>query len=478
MQRPTITAYRSIDDLRQLKQWFYDYNEETDNRLKAVQKVKGLATRGKLPHGVEATSFLTTMVLNDNELGPIDSNTLQLSYTMALIRFVNGLLDPFQQSNYAIPMHLLAKQLNLPTYFVELRHMGTHESLPSLDILRITCGNALNWLYEYFWSNIENLAGGVSESAKDPLREVLSLRMKDIEAKFEKYQVYNNLKTFKRIRKQDLDKVYMDGDETDPKYNKCLADIVEFANEDMSLLVDILLFKNYLIYPALKVKDKRTKFNPLIIKLYLPMLDKLGVACKLQCFDRIIDIISDKLKAPIDQKLHKRLGFAELSDADETVQLIEWLAYLGQRLVKSEQTPREFPDRDALMSSLLDGLQSIEKKLEEALLPAFTSVLDRILDAISKEEILRSLVDRLSDWIKLIKNLQSTKKTYELPPSLDDLLGLSPAATPQSSKRALQAEPQEDNVLKKKQHVSTNETPMFLLTPHENWKPTPFGTCV
>ena len=52
-------------------------------------------------------------------------------------------------------MHLLAKQLNLPTYFVELRHMGTHENLPSLDILRSTCSKALTWLYDNYWCHVE-----------------------------------------------------------------------------------------------------------------------------------------------------------------------------------------------------------------------------------------------------------------------------------------------------------------------------------
>ena len=150
-QHPLVTAYKSIDDLQLLKTWFYDYNDTTDNRKNAILKVKGLLTRGKLPHGVEATSLLTSIVLDDLHGNGIDSSVLQLSYTMALVRFVNGLLDPYQQSNYAIPMHLLAKQLNLPTYFVELRHMGTHETLPSLDILRSTCSKALAWLYDNYW---------------------------------------------------------------------------------------------------------------------------------------------------------------------------------------------------------------------------------------------------------------------------------------------------------------------------------------
>lgn len=476
MQRPTITAYRSIDDLRQLKKWFYKYNDGEDNRLKAVQKVKGLAIRGKLPHGVEATSFLTTMVLNDNEQGQIDSNTLQLSYTMALIRFVNGLLDPFQQSNYAIPMHLLAKQLNLPTYFVELRHMGTHESLPSLDILRITCANALNWLYENFWNNIKDVDEELGATLKDPLREALNLRVKEIDTMLEKYQVYNNLKMFKKIRKQDLDKVYdIDNteDESAVKYNKCMENLVNFSSEDMKLLVDILLYKNYLIYPSLKVKDKKSKFNPLVVKLYKPLLDRLGIQCKIECFDQIIIIMENRTKDPLEAKLHKKLGFAELTHHDEIIQLVEWLVYFGQKLIASETIPEQFDNKESLIKKILDNLQPIEKKIPESILPTFSSGLDRLLEAISKEEILQSLVERLSDWIKLIRNLQSTKKTYELPPSLDDLLGSTVSL---SSKRPLEDKPNQYSDTKKRHLPKNNE--LFLLTPHANWKPTPFGTCV
>ena len=156
-RNPTIVCYRDVQELVILKDWLYNFDDSRDNRYRAIQKVKALSSRGKLPHAIESTSLLTSIILTDPSEGGSnnDSNVLQLSYTMALIRFVNGLLDPFQQSNFAIPLHQLAKNLNLPSFFVELRHMGTHESLPNLNILRIASRQALNWLYDNYWNHVE-----------------------------------------------------------------------------------------------------------------------------------------------------------------------------------------------------------------------------------------------------------------------------------------------------------------------------------
>lgn len=66
-------------------------------------------------------------------------------------RFVNGLLDPAQQSSLAISMHTLARNINLPVSFVEIRHAATHENLPSLAVLRMAASRALSWLWSNYW---------------------------------------------------------------------------------------------------------------------------------------------------------------------------------------------------------------------------------------------------------------------------------------------------------------------------------------
>lgn len=62
--------------------------------------------------------------------------SLRMSYSSAIIRLVNGLVDPLQLGAYARSIHSIAQQLGLPAWLVDLRHAATHEDLPSLEVLR------------------------------------------------------------------------------------------------------------------------------------------------------------------------------------------------------------------------------------------------------------------------------------------------------------------------------------------------------
>lgn len=61
---------------------------------------------------------------------------LRQSYATAIIRLVNGLVDPLQVGTFARAITSIAQQLGLPSWLVELRHAATHEDLPSIDLLR------------------------------------------------------------------------------------------------------------------------------------------------------------------------------------------------------------------------------------------------------------------------------------------------------------------------------------------------------
>ena len=61
---------------------------------------------------------------------------LRQCYSTAIIRLVNGLVDPLQSGVYARSIASIAAQLGLPSWLVEVRHAATHEELPSLEVLR------------------------------------------------------------------------------------------------------------------------------------------------------------------------------------------------------------------------------------------------------------------------------------------------------------------------------------------------------
>lgn len=169
---PRIVPWRSRDELKELKNWLFpNKNAGKDMRSRGVLKIKSWETKGPfVPHTIEATGQLLEAILMDEaEQGA--EGAKRLAYTMAMVRFVNGLLDPTQQSQFAIPLHTLAQRMGLPSWFVELRHCGTHErELPSLEMLRMASLEALEWLWTNYWNADEmkdNGDTGDAEVAED-----------------------------------------------------------------------------------------------------------------------------------------------------------------------------------------------------------------------------------------------------------------------------------------------------------------------
>lgn len=79
--------------------------------------------------------------------------------------FVTGLLDSHQDKARKLSMYGVAKTIGLPASFVELRHQGTHEPMPSLTQLRPAARRALVWIWEYYWRNLPEEEEDVVERA-------------------------------------------------------------------------------------------------------------------------------------------------------------------------------------------------------------------------------------------------------------------------------------------------------------------------
>lgn len=93
--------------------------------------------RGRVPVPVLSTADLKEVRLKDRD--PDSKHTsgeLQLLYSMAIIRLVNGLVAPFHGAT-AAPIGVVALQLSLPDVLVDIRHQASHHvDMPSLEILR------------------------------------------------------------------------------------------------------------------------------------------------------------------------------------------------------------------------------------------------------------------------------------------------------------------------------------------------------
>lgn len=77
--------------------------------------------------------------------------SLRLHHTQALIRLVNDLCDPHQQSTHAQSILDISQNLEIPRFLVDLRHEGTHGLGVELPVLRQGLCEGLYWLDRQYW---------------------------------------------------------------------------------------------------------------------------------------------------------------------------------------------------------------------------------------------------------------------------------------------------------------------------------------
>lgn len=149
---PRVVPWRSRAEWEDVRNGFYDdTNEKPLHRQRAIETVQVWRSRCRIPFAAEATAFLVE-ALSMTEGTTCAVHVKRLACSMAIVRFVNGILDPAQQSHFVVPLYTLAKQVGLPAMFVDLRHAATHEQLPLLCVLKDAIERALQWLHTVYWS--------------------------------------------------------------------------------------------------------------------------------------------------------------------------------------------------------------------------------------------------------------------------------------------------------------------------------------
>lgn len=507
MNHIRIVPWRSNEELDQLKDLFYSDSDE--DKWKAVNKVKAYLIRGKVLHSIESTCVFTLAILTDEQFqkNHIDPTQLRSAYSMALIKFVNGLLDPYQKSTHAIPLHNIARMINLPSAFVEIRHIATHESLPGIDILRILAKDALIWLKEHFWDK-NNLSE--NQCDKTVLRNnsssnlALKARPKpvpDVESAKFKGTLKNHLRVYRRFHRNGLREVNVNSrnikDEETLNYVKNLKAITDFLRMEstsknyysINSLIDILLyvltFKNVLI-----VTKNDIKFNQLKI-LYTPLLEYLNatIANHILLDDntrRFSDILLEYLTKKLFEysKKSETEGSENNSHHEDEFQssfqievALKWIIFLlfpvrskkiEVPITKVLEILRLYPENRKYNTQIL---LNIKKKLDNP----------EKLNDISKNDYLLNQVN------KALESLNESKPIMEMPAKRrlsinesynhhknnndDEIFDDDLALLRKRLKVASAMEPFEAN----NKSSSYVENSGFLWEPVESYKPTPFG---
>jgi len=157
-----------------------------------MNKVAAWRCRGRLPLGVDATAALLDVSMKDTVQwqpgqpsgaaaaaaggeGAASELSLRLAYAMALVRFVNGVVDSGQRGQVASSVAVLANVYGLPRLLVDIRHESTHNSLPSVGILRIATRQALEWLHVNYWEGQREFRASGQQRISEAVSAMLSL---------------------------------------------------------------------------------------------------------------------------------------------------------------------------------------------------------------------------------------------------------------------------------------------------------------
>ncbi|KAJ1966113.1 rRNA-processing protein las1 [Dipsacomyces acuminosporus] len=176
---PKVVSWTSTEEYMAVAG--YLYSQDISDRRKGIATVKSWRARGRVPVAIDATANLVEIIVADQGQGSRGTSVNQLRhmYTMALIRFVNSIVDLEQKGLYAQSIAGIANRIGMPAWFVELRHAGTHEQIPSLAVLRSACSQALYWLRDYYWDRqTRTLPEDTLQKVRDALMQYASDRAK------------------------------------------------------------------------------------------------------------------------------------------------------------------------------------------------------------------------------------------------------------------------------------------------------------
>ena len=155
----------------------------------ALERISLWRLRGRLPLSIESTAelvealhidaaFASSFTSPSSSSSPASLSPAFVSsdrsvrdhYALALLRFVNSVVDVQQSRGMAVSVAHLASAVQLPRLLVDVRHEATHGVLPALSVLRYAAMEAVRWLYRRYWKAQEERSSGAQRRLSRRLR--------------------------------------------------------------------------------------------------------------------------------------------------------------------------------------------------------------------------------------------------------------------------------------------------------------------
>eukprot|EP01029_Cantina_marsupialis_P017111 TRINITY_DN3845_c0_g1_i1.p1 TRINITY_DN3845_c0_g1~~TRINITY_DN3845_c0_g1_i1.p1 ORF type:complete len:569 (-),score=137.79 TRINITY_DN3845_c0_g1_i1:75-1781(-) len=173
---PKVTPWSSFDEWKSV---FRDlFHEDSSNRQNGIETIEMWRCRGRVPHAVNVSAQIIEAQSNDAS-GFFSEYQMRLSYSMILVRMVNGIVDSQQKGERAQSILKLAESIDFPSWLVDQRHAATHNELPSISILREAMSTGLKWFYDRYWMCQYECLDKVNSTLQQQIIDLHSAVLKD-----------------------------------------------------------------------------------------------------------------------------------------------------------------------------------------------------------------------------------------------------------------------------------------------------------
>lgn len=144
------------------------YSSSPKEILQGCGRVSAWMVKQDLPIAVEVTASLQKALHAEEE------NVNALS--MAIIRFINGVVEPFKNVNLAVPISTIGSSYGIPEFIITIRHSATHGKMPTFEHAAHGARAALEWLKVNYWEEQLNL---LNQIESDMTENILGFLLED-----------------------------------------------------------------------------------------------------------------------------------------------------------------------------------------------------------------------------------------------------------------------------------------------------------
>ncbi|ORY25932.1 Las1-like-domain-containing protein [Naematelia encephala] len=150
MRAPRRLPWASKTELSELYELLFAPSADTASRQRGVARMSVYISSPSCPAFIHLLHTLVAASLRPSPpQSAEESQSTRLAMAMAVVRFVNGMVDPLQTGPYARPISHIAASLGIPPSLVSLRHRATHEDLPPLPLLEQSTYQAIEYIHRY-----------------------------------------------------------------------------------------------------------------------------------------------------------------------------------------------------------------------------------------------------------------------------------------------------------------------------------------